>query len=450
MPVPTSLLARRSFRLVFAVAFPSLCLVAACGEEDTPVADVGGDAGAAGSPGTAGSAGAGASGTKPGGAGGGNAGASGANTTGGSGGNTTGGTGGDTTGGTGGDTTGGTGGNTTGGTGGNTTGGTGGNTTGGNPGVGLSAKYPGDQGIDKDPAVLFHSDFEDDLAGWSSYTKDPERISVRSDPKSAHGGKKFLRATVTKTMLQGPAGPYVAAAAHYNFAKPTDIVYWRFYARFVGASAPPHHWVRVGAGVPDYNLDGLANTVPPGDKGFWFDFDAKDAGTFNFYAYWYKMRSGRCNDGTAIPGCAGDQGTTYYYGNNFNPANQTPFARDQWLCLEMMGKANTVGQSDGELAYWKEDALVGEYKPGTPRGRWLRDNFFTWGQYFKDEQDFEGFDFRSSADVKFKRVVLDAYYELGSLTQREKDLGVAFPEAQQIEYDDVVVATERIGCRTQP
>jgi hypothetical protein len=38
------------------------------------------------------------------------------------------------------------------------------------------------------------------------------------------------------------------------------------------------------------------------------------------------MRSGRCNDGSATPGCAGDQGTTYYYGNNFNPAGQTAFA----------------------------------------------------------------------------------------------------------------------------
>ena len=99
-----------------------------------------------------------------------------------------------------------------------------------------------------------------------------------------------------------------------------------------------------------------------------------------------RRRLGRCNDGSATPGCAGDQGTTYYYGNNFNPAGQTPFAADSWFCLEIHAKANTVGQSDGELGLWKDDALVGEYKPGTPRGRWLRDNFYSWGQYFVDEQ----------------------------------------------------------------
>ena len=152
------------------------------------------------------------------------------------------------------------------------------------------------------------------------------------------------------------------------------------------------------------------------------------------------MRSGRCNDGSATPGCAGDQGTTYYYGNNFNPAGQTPFAADSWFCLEIHAKANTVGQSDGELTLWKDDALVGEYKPGTPRGRWLRDNFYSWGQYYVDEQAFEGFDFRSDANVLLKRVTLDAYYQVDTLP-------ASAPAAQVILYDDVVIATSRIGCR---
>ena len=68
-------------------------------------------------------------------------------------------------------------------------------------------------------------------------------------------------------------------------------------------------------------------------------------GLFGFYAYWHKMRSGRCNDGTAVPGCAGDQGTTYYYGNNFVPAGQAAFPRDAWFCVELMAKANTVGST---------------------------------------------------------------------------------------------------------
>lgn len=303
----------------------------------------------------------------------------------------------------------------------------------------IAAAYPGDQGIEQDPRVLFHSDFENGLAGWTRYTKNTEQIAVLADATLAKGGSHYLRAQVTRTQLA--ADQYISANAQFDLPRPVPELYWRFYARFVGTSATPHHWVRVAAGTSSFDSDGLANTVPAGDKGFWFDLDARKDGFFNFYVYWYRMRSGRCNDGSATPGCAGDQGTTYHYGNNFTPANQTPFPRDAWFCLEIHAKANTVGTSDGELGLWVDDVLVGEYKPGAPRGRWLRDNFYTWGQYFQDVQAFEGFDFRSSAQVLFKRVTLDAYYERGTLATDA-------PEAQVILYDDVVVATSRIGCRT--
>jgi hypothetical protein len=316
------------------------------------------------------------------------------------------------------------------------TGGTAG-TSSGVPGS-LSTQYPGDVGIAADPRVLFASDFERGLVGWTRYTAATDQIAVMTDATMAHAGSKYLRAQVTRTQLA--TTPNISANAQYEFATRVPEVYWRFHTRFVGQSASPHHWVRVAAGTPSYDSDGLANTVPSGAQGFWFDLDASQTKTFAFYAYWYKMRSGRCNDGTATPGCAGDQGTTYYYGNNFNPAGQTAFASDSWFCLEIRAKANTIGQSDGELTLWKDDALVGEYKPGTPRGRWLRDNFYSWGQYFIDEQGFDGFDFRSDADVLLKRVTLDAYYQVDTLP-------ASAPEAQVILYDDVVVATSRIGCR---
>lgn len=303
----------------------------------------------------------------------------------------------------------------------------------------IAAAYPGDRGIEGDPRVLFHSDFENGLSGWTRYTSNTEQLAVLADATLAHAGTKYLRAQVTRTMLA--TDQYISANAQLELPRRVPEVYWRFYARFVGTTGTPHHWVRVAAGNPSFQSDGLANTVPAGDKGFWFDLDGHADGFFNFYVYWYRMRSGRCNDGSATPGCAGDQGTTYYYGNNFSPAGQKAFARDTWLCLEIRAKANTVGTSDGELGLWVDDVLVGEYRPGSPRGRWLRDNFFTWGQYYQDVQAFEGFDFRSSDDVLLKRVTLDAYYERGTLA-------ASAPEAQVILYDDVVVATSRIGCRS--
>ncbi len=321
------------------------------------------------------------------------------------------------------------------GSGGSLTGGTGGQAPTGT----LSTRYPGDQGLDADPAVLFHDDFEAGWGRWTAPNADTDTLLLEQDAALANSSSHYLRTTVTRADLE--ANPYISSQTHFDFPIRVDRVFWRFYARFVGIAPNPHHWVRMAAGTDAWDSSGLANTVPPGDQGFWFDFDANNDDWFNFYVYWYKMRSGRCNDGSATPGCAGDQGTTYYYGNNFSPAGQTPFPRDTWLCVEIHAKANTVGSSDGELALWVNDALVGEYRPGAPRGRWLRDNFFTWGQYYQDVQAFEGFDFRSSVDVLLKRVTLDAYYERGTLPAEA-------PEAQVILYDDVVVATSRIGCRT--
>lgn len=309
-------------------------------------------------------------------------------------------------------------------------------------GVGIAAAYPNDEGIGDDPRVIFHSDFEQGLGGWSRHTENPDRLDVISDSALSHAGEHHLRAQVTRTDLA--QDQYVSAQAQIDFSRRVPQAFIRFHARFVGETATPHHWVRFAAGTESFQTDGLANTLPAGDDGFWFDLDARRDQLFNFYVYWYRMRSGRCNDGSATPGCEGDQGSTYYYGNNFTPAGQTPFERDAWFCLEVMVKANAVDESNGELALWKDDQLVGEYAPGTPRGRWLRDNFYTWGEYYEDEQAFDGFDFRSSEEVLLKRFTLDAYYQEDTLDDYAMELPV--PEAQIILYDDVVIAEQRIGC----
>lgn len=322
--------------------------------------------------------------------------------------------------------------------------------SGGSSGVGLSAKYPGDKGIGSDPAVIFHSGFENGLSDWSWYTKDTSLLDVKNDPTTAHGGSHYLRASVTQTQLA--ANPYISAHAQYQFPSRVPVAYWRFYARFVGNSAVPHHWVRVGAGNATYASDGLAAVVPAGDQGFWFDLDAHTNGSFSFYVYWQQMRSWECNDGTTNPSCAGYNGPsqTPYYGNNFNPAGQSPFPRDKWFCVEIMTKANTPNKYDGELAFWINNKLVGDYKTGTPaQGRWLRDNFYTHGQYYQDVQAFEGFGFRTVPDVGVKRVTLDAYYQKDTLDNMIKS-GIQVPEAEVTLYDDVVVATQRIGCEVPP
>jgi hypothetical protein len=315
----------------------------------------------------------------------------------------------------------------------------------------LSGQYPGDVNIENDPAVLFHDDFEAGWGRWDAPLSDTPYLTMQNG-SAAHSGTGYLQSRVTTADLE--TTEYISSSSRVAFAR-QDEIFWRFYARMPEVAANPHHWVRVSAGSDGWESSGLANTVPQGDEGFWFDFDISNDDVFNFYVYWHEMRSGRCNDGSATPGCEGDQGTTYHYGNMFRPPEQQSYPRDTWFCIEMRAIANAPSQHTGELTFWIDDQLVGDYRPGYPNGTWLRDSFHTDGCTFfacTDPVPFEGFNFRTSADVGFKSVILDAYYERGSSATRRAELesrGLTVSDNQTIYYDDIVVATKRIGCRIQ-
>jgi hypothetical protein len=314
----------------------------------------------------------------------------------------------------------------------------------------LSDRHPSDQGLGDEPAVLFFDDFEGGWGKWDSPEADTAHLHLENGAL-ANAGSHYLRSTVTRLDLEQTQ--YISSAARVAFAQRQDRLFWRFHVRFPVLAPNPHHWVRVSAGTPSFSASGLANTVPAGDDGFWFDVDADLDDVFDFYVYWHAMRSGRCNDGSTTPGCAGDQGTSYHYGNVFRPGGQQPFTRDAWFCVEIAAEANRVGQSDGSLSLWINDVAVGSYGPGYPEGTWLRETFHEGGCEFSactPPSPFEGFDFRTSSDVRFKEIILDAYYERDSSATKRAELegrGQQVSDEQTILYDDVVVATERIGCR---
>jgi hypothetical protein len=312
----------------------------------------------------------------------------------------------------------------------------------------LRDRYPGDEGLAADPAVLFFDDFEAGWGRWDAPQADSNHLFVEQG--DAHSGSRLLRSTVTEAQLDEEQ--YISASPRIGIER-TDAVFARLHVRFPVLAPNPHHWMRFSAGTDGFSSSGLANTVPDGDQGFWFDFDATTDDRFNFYAYWYGMRSGRCNDGSATDGCAGDQGTTYYYGNVFQPRDQQPFPRDRWFCLEIEAHANTLGRSDGSLHFYLDDELVGAYGPGYPEGTWLRSSFHEGGCEFSactPPGPFEGLQLRTHAAVQFKEFFLDAYYERDSSANRRAEMeanGLTVSGEQTILYDDIVVAKERIGCR---
>lgn len=294
--------------------------------------------------------------------------------------------------------------------------------------AGLAARYPGDQGIAQDPAVLFTSDFEQDFAGWTR--PNPRIFTPVDDAAFAHAGRSCALATATR-------GKDTGGEIQWRTEHGSDRLFVRFYCRFASDACWPHHFVKLRALAPGWN--GPAGVAPPGDKGFWTGIEPL-RGKWRCYTYWHRMR-GFNNPGPA-PGTNDDgtetTATNDFYGNSFTPDGQPEVPRDRWICVELMLQANTPGQSDGAMAFWIDGVLVGDYRPGAPVGNWVRNVFVTSGPHLANPQPFPGFDFRSDAALAINEVALLWY-----VSEEYAKLGTAVQN--RVWFDDVVVATERIG-----
>jgi hypothetical protein len=295
--------------------------------------------------------------------------------------------------------------------------------------TGLAAKYPGDKGIEKNPAVIFASGFEEGFDGWTEYK---ENISVIvKDPDIVHSGSACLQSTATR-------GKDTGGDVVFRFPRPVDQLYLRFYCRFHKDTVMPHHFVKLRA-IPR-GFWPNAGRRPPGDKAFWTGIEPTSKRTWHFYTYWHKMNSWQNWGG--MPNNPPDGDGRSFYGNSFTPDDQKPFEREQWICVEAMIKANTPGKLDGEQAFWIDGQKIGHWKPGSPVGTWAKDKFVTSGPSNKDPKPFEGFDFRLVDSVKLNQFSLQWY-----ISERVAEGGEAVKNS--VYFDDVVVATEYIGPRVE-
>ncbi|MEM6954975.1 MAG: hypothetical protein AAF645_04775 [Myxococcota bacterium] len=310
----------------------------------------------------------------------------------------------------------------------------------------LSERYPNDRWDRADPAIIFATNFEDGAEGLSlgSYTDD--RAEILRDAAEAYEGSGAMKLSFT---LSGIAARGTASAsATTRFPLPVGGEYFvRFYMRYGEGTARPHHGNGTRVYAEGFDRGGTAGLRPAGDERFNTRIDLDGQDRQFFYTYWHEMRSGRCNDGSATPGCAGDQGNTYYYGNHLKPPDQTFVDRFAWHCYEYALRVNTPNASDGAIFLWTDDEHVGSFETGTPLGQWLRDKFYTMGEWSTTPTEpFEGLNFRTDARVNLVRVRFEIYQEQNTL-QRRRDDTPDPAEEQAVFYDDIVIATERIGCR---
>jgi hypothetical protein len=260
--------------------------------------------------------------------------------------------------------------------------------------AGLASLYPGDEGIERDPRVLFVDDFETGTpreigARWGSISK-KENINLSDDIHTHSPGYKSI---------------HISKNGHlFTHTKGVDTMYARFYVKFHEKIGYVHHFVHIVADrTPMPWAKGGAGETPPGDAKFstgieptgrWGRFPPP--GVWNFYTYWHEMKT--------------------KWGSVFN-GRQDQIQPGRWYCVEVMLKANSSPEkADGEQVFWVDGELYGRFR---------------------------GFRWRTTDKLKINSFWL-LFYNTDQPARHNKD---PHPETRVMEvwFDDIVIATDYIG-----
>jgi len=230
---------------------------------------------------------------------------------------------------------------------------------------GIAARYPGDRGIEADPAVLFHDDFESDnlRRKWDN-TFQKADIRIAEEPENVHGGKRALEFTVPKQQVE------LSNGVVKELASGQDAVFLRYYSKFekgFDQIASSHN-----GGILQAQAPGMAFSTPgiraDGRNKFIVSFEnwrgssaTASPGELNVYCYHPEQRSeygdhffpsGKVLPYTARPGD---------FGPNFVARPDIIPELGRWYCFELMVKANTPGQRDGRIACWLDGKLIADF-----------------------------------------------------------------------------------------
>ncbi len=282
-------------------------------------------------------------------------------------------------------------------------------------GEGIAAGYQGDVGIDAHPSVIFFEDFEDPNVdvlgqGWDTVSR-ADTLSLTSDvPAAAAPGSQGLEMAV-------PPGSGITGVTLYkSLPNQQGSVHVRYYAKYNDRSDYHHTGMWMGGFNPPTQWpQGTAGITPNGSDFFHNALETTNGGLeLEQYAQWPGM-----DCWMPTPSC---------YGNHMMRGGRPSVSSDEWNCIELMLKLNTPGQSDGEFAVWINDALIQHTRPGSPS---FERSGTGWWTLDPGGEPFPGFNWRNTADLGLNWVWLDFYVDSGP---------------SSMSWDQVVVATERIGC----
>lgn len=286
----------------------------------------------------------------------------------------------------------------------------------------LASKHVGDEGIEKDSAVVFSEDFEaDGLAGvWSRWesVQSKEIMSLSADVPAASRGRRSL-------LMTHVGGRGTGGHLYRRLSPGYEKLHVRFYVKFDADCYPIHHFVHLGGyNPPTAWPQGGAGTRPKGDERFSTGIEPYGSQwRWDFYSYWMGMRS------------SPDGGS---WGHDFINDPALAVERGRWICVELMMKMNQPATAgNGEQALWidgrpwvKDGQTLSHLGPGFPRGRWV------WDSFLPDPtgEPFEGFRWRNADELNLNYLWLLLY-----ITKAPDGY------VSKVWFDDIVVARDYIG-----
>jgi len=287
---------------------------------------------------------------------------------------------------------------------------------------GIASRCLDDVGIEKDPAVLFHDDFEDtakveDLRRkWDAAVHHDRHIRIAEEPGSVHSGKRSLEFSVPKQAEE------LSNTVAKKLKEERDILFLRYYSKFEkgfdqvgsshnGACLCAHYYVD-GRATPGVKADGR-NKFLISFENWRGEAKTTSPGDLNIYCYHPEQRD-KWGDhffpsGKVLP-FSGERSGAASFGQRFAARPDIIPELDRWYCFEVMLKANAVGKRDGRIACWLDGKLIA---------------------------DFPNLRLRDVETLKIDRFSLDLH--IGSNTSR----------ANKKLYDDVVAASSYIGPKKQ-
>ncbi|RJP19973.1 MAG: hypothetical protein C4527_26005 [Candidatus Omnitrophota bacterium] len=202
--------------------------------------------------------------------------------------------------------------------------------------------------------IIFSENFESGaLDQWDadSVLDDPTRLRLTNAPEYVFRGNYAVEITAQ-------IGKEKGAKLNKWFLPGYDRVYARWYCKFAEDFDQGNHmhFVHLLANRQDnrWSAFGKAGKKPNGDDFYtiglepWRDWGRNaPPGEWMFYSYHMDMPL--------------DPKMNAYYGEMYRPDEKHIPQRGRWYCMEMMVKANTPGEADGEQAFWIDGELIGRF-----------------------------------------------------------------------------------------